>query len=138
MDGLGLDSFIENLITTLEGSGMLNDVKFVREYQALFKENPLRQTLVAVGMGSMNLKSPEDGIEVLVGVLRLNFTIHVPVSAGGDTAHDVFSRLADAVITKADDGGISNLYALGCDAMHYDRPTATIMLNTWIEFLMAP
>jgi len=126
-----IDNVIGNLISVLESKPQLKGMSFLREYPAIVKGNPLRKVTVAVGMEKMDMLKPPSG-PGLTGLIRVRMHIHVPVSDGGLSMHQAFSAIADAVV-----GSVGGLQSLGCGGISYDRPTATIVLQAWVEIAAA-
>ena len=122
-----IDIVIGNFINVLESKPQLAGIEFLRAYPAVVKENPLRKVTVSVGMERMDLQKQSPGVG-LTGLLRVRMHVHVPISDGGVTVHQAFSKIADAIV-----GSVGGLQSLGCSGIHYDRPTATIVLQGWVE-----
>ena len=117
----------------------MKDIKFFVEYPPVNKAVPLRRTIVAVGIESIDIvdKFVENDDGVLerqeycrLAKIKANLSICVPFSMGGQKCHDIFTRIANALTFRTN----LNILESGCVEIKSDRDTDALVMTGW--FLM--
>lgn len=125
-----------NIVEWLKGREELADIRFLTEFPAVKKAVPLRNTIVAVGIESMEIVDSfvENDEGALVeneycrqAKIKLRLSIHAPYSAGGEACHDAFTDIIDCLTF---DSGLDILTS-GCDSIVSDRDTDAFVLSAW-------
>lgn len=125
-----------NIVAWLKTRDELDHIRFLTEFPAIKKAVPLKNTIVAVGIQSMEIVDSftENDEGVLVeneycrqARIRLRLSIHAPYSSGGEACHDAFTDIIDC-LTFASGLDIINS---GCDAIVSDRDTDAFVLSAW-------
>lgn len=125
-----------NIVAWLKGRSELSHIKFLTEFPAIKKAVPLKNTIVAVGIQSMEIVDSftENDEGVLVeneycrqAKIKLRLSIHAPYSSGGEACHDAFTDIIDC-LTFASGLDIINS---GCDGIVSDRDTDAFVLSAW-------
>ncbi len=125
-----------NIVTWLEARSELSHIKFLTEFPAIKKAVPLKKTIVAVGIQSMEIvDSFEENDEgVLIeneycrqAKIRLRLSIHAPYSSGGEACHDAFTDIIDCLTF---DSGL-DILSSGCEGIISDRDTDAFVLSAW-------
>ena len=115
----------------------MSDLTFFVEYPPIKKAVPLRKSIVAVGVESIEIKdkfvdTDSDGVlerqeYCRLAEIRANLKICVPFDFGGQTCHDIFTRIADALTFRTD----LNISESGCENVVSDRDTDSLIMNGW-------
>lgn len=125
-----------NIVTWLEGREELSHIKFLTEFPAIKKAVPLKKTIVAVGIQSMEIVDSfvENDEGVLVeneycrqAKIKLRLSIHAPYSSGGEACHDAFTDIIDCLTF----GSGLDIINSGCDGIISDRDTDAFVLSAW-------
>ena len=125
-----------NIVTWLKGRSELSHIKFLTEFPAIKKAVPLKNTIVAVGIQSMEIVDSftENDEGVLVeneycrqAKIRLRLSIHAPYSSGGEACHDAFTDIIDCLTFAS---GL-DILSSGCDGIVSDRDTDAFVLSAW-------
>lgn len=131
-----LSALPSNIVEWLEGREELSYIKFLTEFPAIKKAVPLKKTIVAVGIHSMEIvDSFEENDEgVLVeneycrqAKIRLRLSIHAPYSSGGEACHDAFTDVIDCLTFAS---GL-DILSSGCEGIISDRDTDAFVLSAW-------
>ena len=137
-----MDSIVSlpnRIVEWLSGQDDMKDLSFFVEYPPVNKAVPLRRAIVAVGIESIDMEDKfvagDDGIPERQEYCRLakikaNLSICVPFSKGGQTCHDIFTRIADALTFRTN----LNIASSGCTKIQSDRDTDALVMDGW--FLM--
>lgn len=125
-----------NIVEWLKGREELADIRFLTEFPAVKKAVPLKNTIVAVGIESMEIVDSftENDEGVLVeneycrqAKIKLRLSIHAPYSSGGEACHDAFTDIIDCLTF---DSGL-DILSSGCDGIMSDRDTDAFVLSAW-------
>ena len=125
-----------NIVEWLEGRKELSHIKFLTEFPAIKKAVPLKNTIVAVGIQSMEIVDSftENDEGVLVeneycrqAKIRLRLSIHAPYSSGGEACHDAFTDIIDCLTFAS---GL-DILSSGCEGIVSDRDTDAFVLSAW-------
>ncbi len=125
-----------NIVEWLKSREELSYIRFLTEFPAIKKAIPLKNTTVAVGIGSMEIvDSFEENDEgVLVeneycrqAKINLKLSIHAPFSLGGEACHAAFTDIIDCLTFAS---GLDILTS-GCENIVADRDTDAFVLNAW-------
>lgn len=125
-----------NIVEWLKSREELSYIRFLTEFPAIKKAIPLRNTTVAVGIGSMEIvDSFEENDEgVLVeneycrqAKINLKLSIHAPLSLGGEACHSAFTDIIDCLTFES---GLDILTS-GCEDIVADRDTDAFVLTAW-------
>ena len=117
----------------------MEDIKFFVEYPPVNKAVPLRRSIVAVGIDNIEIVDKfvanDDGVlerqeYCRLAKIKANLSICVPFSMGGQTCHDIFTRIANALTFRTN----LNILESGCVEIKSDRDTDALVMNGW--FLM--
>ncbi len=137
-----MDSIVSLPIRIVEWLGKQDDMKdltFFVEYPPINKAVPLRKAIVAVGIDNIEITDKfvanDDGVlekqeYCRTAMIKANLSICVPFSKGGQSCHDIFTRIADALTFRTN----LNIEKSGCEDITSDRDTDALMMNGW--FLM--
>lgn len=137
-----MDSIVslpQRIVEWLSAQSDMDDIKFFVEYPPVNKAVPLRRTIVAVGMDSIDIVDKfvanDDGVlerqeYCRLAKIKANLSICVPFSMGGQTCHDIFTRIANALTFRTN----LNIAESGCTPIKSDRDTDALIMNGW--FLM--
>lgn len=137
-----MDSIVslpQRIVDWLITQNDMADIKFFVEYPPVNKAVPLRNTIVAVGIENIDITDKfvanNDGVLERQEYCRLarikaNLSICVPFSMGGQTCHDIFTRIANALTFRTN----LNIAESGCVEIKSDRDTDALVMNGW--FLM--
>ena len=126
------------IVEWLKTRDELNYIKFLVEFPAIKKAVPLNKTIVAVGIGGIDIvDSFTENDEGVLGEneycrqanMRLRLSIHVPYSQGGEACHRAFTDIIDCLTFAS---GL-DIITSGCDAISSDRDTDAFVLNAWIS-----
>lgn len=126
------------IVRWLAGQEALSHITFLTEFPAVKKAVPLKKVIVAVGLESVALedKYVDDGNGILVkqeycrsAMLKITLAIHVPFSLGGQTCHEVFSNVVDALSFASD----LNIRESGCGNITSDRDTDALVLKGFLR-----
>ena len=137
-----MDSIVslpQQIVDWLSSQDDMEDIKFFVEYPPVNKAVPLRRSIVAVGID--NIKNVDKFVANDDGVLerqeycrlakiKANLSICVPFSMGGQTCHDIFTRIANALTFRTN----LNILESGCVEIKSDRDTDALVMTGW--FLM--
>lgn len=127
-----------SIVEWLKTRDELDYIKFLVEFPAIKKAVPLNKTIVAVGIGGVDIVDSfvENDEGVLVeneycrqANMRLRLSIHAPYSEGGEACHRAFTDIIDCLTFAS---GL-NIVTSGCDAISSDRDTDAFVLNAWIS-----
>lgn len=127
-----------NIVEWLKTREDLQGIKFLVEFPAIKKAVPLKNTIVAVGIGGVDIVDSfvENDEGVLVeneycrqANMKLRLSIHVPYSEGGEACHRAFTDIIDCLTFAS---GL-DIISSGCDAISSDRDTDAFVLNAWIS-----
>ncbi len=125
-----------NIVAWLKTREELSNIRFLTEFPAVKKAVPLKHTIVAVGIESMEIVDSftENDEGVLVeneycrqAKIKLRLSIHAPYSQGGEECHDAFTNIIDC-LTFASGLDIINS---GCENIVSDRDTDAFVLSAW-------
>ena len=137
-----MDSIVSlpyRIVEWLSAQSDMDDIKFFVEYPPVNKAVPLRRTIVAVGMDSIDIVDKfvanDDGVlerqeYCRLAKIKANLSICVPFSMGGETCHDIFTRIANALTFRTN----LNIAESGCTPIKSDRDTDALVMDGW--FLM--
>lgn len=137
-----MDSIVslpQQIVDWFSSQSDMNDIKFFVEYPPVNKAVPLRRTIVAVGIESIDIvdKFVENDDGVLerqeycrLAKIRANLSICVPFSMGGQKCHDIFTRMVNALTFRTN----LNIAESGCVEIKSDRDTDALVMTGW--FLM--
>lgn len=115
------------------------DIKFFVEYPPVNKAVPLRRTIVAVGIEDIEIVDKfvanDDGVlerqeYCRLAKIKANLSICVPFSMAGQTCHDIFTRITNALTFRTN----LNILESGCEKIKSDRDTDALVMTGW--FLM--
>ena len=127
-----------NIVEWLETREELKEIKFLVEFPAIKKAVPLKNTIVAVGIGGVDIVDSfvENDEGVLVeneycrqANMRLRLSIHAPYSEGGEACHRAFTDIIDCLTFAS---GL-DIISSGCDRIEADRDTDAFVLAAWIS-----
>lgn len=127
-----------SIVEWLKTRDELDYIKFLVEFPAIKKAVPLNKTIVAVGIGGIDIVDSfvENDEGVLVeneycrqANMRLRLSIHAPYSQGGEACHRAFTDIIDCLTFAS---GL-DIITSGCDAISSDRDTDAFVLNAWIS-----
>lgn len=127
-----------NIVEWLESREELQGIKFLVEFPPIKKAVPLKNTIVAVGIGGVDIVDSfvENDEGVLVeneycrqANMRLRLSIHVPYSEGGEACHRAFTDIIDCLTFAS---GL-DIISSGCDGITADRDTDAFVLTAWIS-----
>ncbi len=127
-----------SIVEWLEKREELQGIKFLVEFPAIKKAVPLKNTIVAVGIGGVDIVDSfvENDEGVLVeneycrqANMRLRLSIHVPYSEGGEACHRAFTDIIDCLTFAS---GL-DIISSGCDGITADRDTDAFVLTAWIS-----
>lgn len=116
----------------------LKEIKFLVEFPAIKKAVPLKNTIVAVGIGGVDIVDSfyENDEGVLVeneycrqANMRLRLSIHAPYSEGGEACHRAFTDIIDCLTFASG----FDIVTSGCDGITADRDTDAFVLTAWIS-----
>ncbi|MBR6531226.1 MAG: hypothetical protein IKT61_01840 [Clostridia bacterium] len=137
-----MDSIVslpQQIVDWLSGQEDMSDIKFFVEYPPVNKAVPLRRTIVAVGIENIDITDKfvenDDGVlekqeYCRLAKIKANLSICVPFSKGGQTCHDIFTRIANALTFRTN----LNISESGCVEIKSDRDTDALVMTGW--FLM--
>ncbi len=137
-----MDSIVslpQQIVDWLSKQSDMKDIKFFVEYPPVNKAVPLRKIIVAVGMDSIDIVDKfvanDDGVlekqeYCRLAKIKANLSICIPFSMGGQTCHDVFTRIANALTFRTN----LNIAESGCIEIKSDRDTDALVMTGW--FLM--
>lgn len=115
----------------------MQDLSFFVEYPPIKKAVPLKKTIVAVGIENIEIVDKfvanDDGVlerqeYCRTAQMKVNLSICVPFSMGGQACHDVFTRIADALTFSTN----LNIEKSGCGEISSDRDTDALVMNGWL------
>lgn len=125
-----------NIVEWLKGRSELSHIKFLTEFPAIKKAVPLKNTIVAVGIQSMEIVDSftENDEGVLIeneycrqAKIKLRLSIHAPYSSGGEACHDAFTDIIDCLTFAS---GL-DILSSGCEGIVSDRDTDAFVLSAW-------
>lgn len=125
------------IVEWLENQEDMDDLKFFVEYPPLNKAVPLKRAIVAVGIDSINITDKfvmnDDGVlerqeYCRLAEIKVNLSICVPFSKGGQACHDIFTRITDAMVFRTD----LNIMESGCENIESDRDTDALVMTGWL------
>lgn len=137
-----MDSIVslpQQIVDWLGQQSDMSDIKFFVEYPPVNKAVPLRRTIVAVGIENIDIVDKfvanDDGVlerqeYCRLAKIKANLSICVPFSMGGQTCHDIFTRIANALTFRTN----LNIAESGCVEIKSDRDTDALVMTGW--FLM--
>lgn len=137
-----MDSIVslpQRIVEWLSEQEDMNDIKFFVEYPPVNKAVPLRRSIVAVGIENIEIVDKfvanDDGVlerqeYCRLAKIKANLSICVPFSMGGQTCHDIFTRIANALTFRTN----LNIAESGCVEIKSDRDTDALVMTGW--FLM--
>ncbi len=137
-----MDSIVslpKQIVDWLSDQEDMQDIKFFVEYPPVNKAVPLRRSIVAVGIESIEIVDKfvanDDGVlerqeYCRLAKIKANLSICVPFSMGGHTCHDIFTRIANALTFRTN----LNIAESGCVEIKSDRDTDALVMTGW--FLM--
>ena len=137
-----MDSIVslpQQIVTWLGKQTDMSDLTFFVEYPPINKAVPLRKAIVAVGIESIDITDKfvanDDGVlqrqeYCRLAKIKAKLSICVPFSKGGQTCHDIFTRITDALTFRTN----LNISESGCTNIESDRDTDALVMNGW--FLM--
>ncbi|MCQ2484828.1 MAG: hypothetical protein MJ168_05790 [Clostridia bacterium] len=137
-----MDSIVslpQRIVEWLSAQQDMNDLKFFVEYPPVNKAVPLRRAIVAVGIENIEIEDKfvenDDGVlerqeYCRLAKIKANLSICVPFSQGGQSCHDIFTRIADALTFRTN----LNISESGCTKIESDRDTDALVMTGW--FLM--
>lgn len=137
-----MDSIVslpQRIVDWLSSQSDMSDIKFFVEYPPVNKAVPLRRTIVAVGIENIEIVDKfvanDDGVlerqeYCRLAKIKANLSICVPFSMGGQTCHDIFTRIANALTFRTN----LNILESGCVEIKSDRDTDALVMTGW--FLM--
>ena len=127
------------IVEWLSEQSDMSDLKFFVEYPPVNKAVPLKKSIVAVGIESIEIEDKfvenDDGVlerqeYCRLAKIKANLSICVPFSQGGSACHDIFTRIADALTFRTN----LNIIESGCETIQSDRDTDALVMTGW--FLM--
>lgn len=125
-----------SIVAWLKERPELEEIRFMTEYPAVKKAVPLKNTIVAVGIESMEIVDSftENDEGVLVeneycrqAKIKLRLSIHAPFSSGGEACHNAFTDILDCLTF---DSGL-DIITSGCESIVSDRDTDAFVLAAW-------
>lgn len=137
-----MDSIVslpQKIVDWLSEQEDMTDIKFFVEYPPVNKAVPLRRSIVAVGIENIEIVDKfvanDDGVlerqeYCRLAKIKANLSICVPFSMGGQTCHDIFTRIANALTFRTN----LNIAESGCVEIKSDRDTDALVMTGW--FLM--
>ena len=137
-----MDSIVslpQQIVDWFSSQSDMADIKFFVEYPPVNKAVPLRRSIVAIGIESIDIvdKFVENDDGVLerqeycrLAKIKANLSICVPFSMGGQQCHDIFTRIANALTFRTN----LNILESGCIEIKSDRDTDALVMTGW--FLM--
>ena len=137
-----MDSIVslpQRIVDWLSSQEDMNDIKFFVEYPPVNKAVPLRRTIVAVGIESIEIvdkfAANDDGVlekqeYCRLAKIKANLSICIPFSKGGHVCHDIFTRITNALTFRTN----LNILESGCVQIKSDRDTDALVMTGW--FLM--
>lgn len=137
-----MDSIVslpQRIVEWLSSQEDMNDIKFFVEYPPVNKAVPLRRTIVAVGIESIEIvdkfTANDDGVlerqeYCRLAKIKANLSICIPFSMGGHVCHDIFTRITNALTFRTN----LNILESGCVEIKSDRDTDALVMTGW--FLM--
>ncbi len=137
-----MDSIVslpQKIVDWLSEQEDMYDIKFFVEYPPVNKAVPLRRSIVAVGIENIEIVDKfvanDDGVlerqeYCRLAKIKANLSICVPFSMGGQTCHDIFTRIANALTFRTN----LNIAESGCVEIKSDRDTDALVMTGW--FLM--
>ncbi|MBR3835533.1 MAG: hypothetical protein IKJ69_01935 [Clostridia bacterium] len=137
-----MDSIVslpQKIVDWLSEQEDMNDIKFFVEYPPVNKAVPLRRSIVAVGIENIEIVDKfvanDDGVlerqeYCRLAKIKANLSICVPFSMGGQTCHDIFTRITNALTFRTN----LNIAESGCVEIKSDRDTDALVMTGW--FLM--
>lgn len=132
-----MDSIVSlpvRIVAWLSEQTDMQDLSFFVEYPPIKKAVPLKKTIVAVGIDSIDIKDKfvenDDGVlerqeYCRLAVIKANLNICVPFDFGGDMCHDVFTRIADALTFRTN----LNISNSSCEKIVSDRDTDALVMK---------
>lgn len=137
-----MDSIVslpQRIVEWLSEQEDMKDIKFFVEYPPVNKAVPLRRSIVAVGIENIEIVDKfvanDDGVlerqeYCRLAKIKANLSICIPFSMGGQTCHDIFTRIANALTFRTN----LNIAESGCVEIKSDRDTDALVMTGW--FLM--
>ncbi|MBQ8575504.1 MAG: hypothetical protein IJ447_05600 [Clostridia bacterium] len=134
-----MDSIVslpQQIVDWLSEQEDMSDIKFFVEYPPVNKAVPLRRTIVAVGIENIEIVDKfvanDDGVlerqeYCRLAKIKANLSICVPFSMGGQTCHDIFTRIANALTFRTN----LNIAESGCVEIKSDRDTDALVMTGW-------
>ena len=134
-----MDSIVslpEQIVNWFSSQSDMQDIKFFVEYPPVNKAVPLRRSIVAVGIESIDITDKfvetDDGIlerqeYCRLAKIKANLSICVPFSMGGQKCHDIFTRIANALTFRTN----LNILESGCVEIKSDRDTDALVMTGW-------
>ncbi|MDD6275472.1 MAG: hypothetical protein PUB20_01410 [Clostridia bacterium] len=125
------------IVEWLDSREDMDDLKFFVEYPPENKAVPLKRAIVAVGIDSVSITDKfvmnDDGVlekqeYCRLAEIKVNLSICVPFSKGGQACHDIFTRITDALVFRTD----LNIVQSGCDKIESDRDTDALVMTGWL------
>lgn len=135
-----MDSIVSlpiRMVEWLNNQPDMSDLSFFVEYPPIKKAVPLKKTIVAVGIESIDIQDKfvenDDGVlerqeYCRLAAIKANLNICVPFDFGGDKCHDVFTRIADALTFRTN----LNIAKSGCEKIVSDRDTDALVMTGWL------
>lgn len=125
----------------LAGSGFLNGCSVITGFPSAIKDVPLKRSVVAVSVGSVELKEgavgrffgkDSDGVEMYgrEGVIGIRADIAVPRLSGGEVCHEILTSLTSALFEGELGGRVVSVKAGGVD---FDRTLGALVLPVTIS-----
>lgn len=137
-----MDSIVslpQRIVEWLSAQTDMTDLTFFVEYPPINKAVPLKHAIVAVGIENIGIEDKfvenDDGVlerqeYCRLAKIKANLSICVPFSQGGQACHDIFTRIADALMFRTN----LNIEESGCESIQSDRDTDALVMTGW--FLM--
>lgn len=134
-----MDSIVslpQRIVEWLSEQDDMEDLKFFVEYPPINKAVPLRHAIVAVGIESIEIEDKfvenDDGVlerqeYCRLAKIKANLSICVPFSQGGQSCHDIFTRIADALTFRTN----LNIEESGCESIQSDHDTDALVMTGW-------
>ncbi len=134
-----MDSIVslpQRIVEWLSEQSDMSDLTFFVEYPPVNKAVPLRHTIVAVGIESIEIEDKfvenDDGVlerqeYCRLAKIKANLSICVPFTQGGHACHDVFTRIADALTFRTN----LNIEESGCESIQSDRDAEALLMTGW-------
>lgn len=130
-------SLPQRIVMWLSTQEDMEDIKFFVEFPPVNKAVPLKRAIVAVGIDTINIEDKfvanDDGVlerqeYCRLAKIKASLSICVPFSYGGQSCHDIFTRIADALTFRTN----LNVSESGCEAIEPDHDTDALVMKGWL------